>query len=58
MWLLFLFILLVVALAIWGDDECPRIIYGYNCKGEKCDHSAAAIEEAKATMRSSIWPKF
>lgn len=32
------------------DDECPRMILGYNCKGKICDHSDEAVQQAKWDM--------
>lgn len=32
------------------EDKCPRQIYGYKCKGKECDHSEAAVAEAKWEM--------
>ena len=29
------------------DGECPRMALGYNCKGETCDHSYAAMQEIR-----------
>lgn len=34
-------------------NQCPRKILGYNCKGEDCDHSNAAIVSAKKALESS-----
>ena len=31
-------------------EKCPREIYGYNCRGEGCDHSKRAIAEAEWEM--------
>lgn len=31
----------------YAEDECPRNILGYNCKGEMCDHSEQTLTEAR-----------
>lgn len=45
-----LIILAVVVVAGFMDLDCPRIIRGYNCKGDACDHSPEAIRQAKIDM--------
>ena len=30
----------------WASEQCPRMIAGYNCKGDSCDHSPEAIRQA------------
>lgn len=37
-------------LASWGS-ECPRILMGYNCKGDKCNHSEEELDKAYAALR-------
>lgn len=32
------------------EPECPRMILGYNCKGETCDHSEKTLQEAQWAM--------
>ncbi len=34
----------------WDKEKCPRQIRGYNCQGEKCDHSKVAVAEAEWDM--------
>lgn len=35
----------------YDPDQCPRMILGYKCHGEKrCDHSKAAVTHAKRVM--------
>jgi hypothetical protein len=34
----------------WSNQECPREIRGYNCKGETCNHSRVMVMQAKADM--------
>lgn len=29
------------------EDNCPRSIMGYSCRGQNCDHSDEAIADAK-----------
>jgi hypothetical protein len=33
-----------------GRDECPRVIMGYDCKGDFCNHCKNEVERAKAAM--------
>jgi hypothetical protein len=33
-----------------SQDECPRIIEGYKCRGDFCNHSKNEVEKAKAAM--------
>jgi len=36
--------------AAYFDEDCPRVIMGYNCHGDRCDHSDEAVEQAKIDM--------
>lgn len=36
-----------IGYAMGNDEECPRIIVGWDCKGDRCDHSKEAIRQAK-----------
>lgn len=45
-------IIAFVCFSIYFDDECPRVILGYNCKGDHCDHSDEAVRDAHWTMGS------
>lgn len=38
----------IVLILLWKSrEECPREILNWYCKGERCDHSAEAIQKAK-----------
>lgn len=37
------------------EDDCPRMILGYDCRGKHCDHSLLALEEAKEAMGNNYW---
>lgn len=43
--------LLVIIGFISTQEECPREILQYNCKGKYCDHSPEALREAKSIIR-------
>lgn len=51
MWIFYLaFWVLMIGTLIWMStmvEECPREMLGYNCKGEKCDHSKEEIKRVK-----------
>lgn len=43
----------IVILTIWllsDSEDCPRTIYGYNCRGKACDHSPELVRKAKRDM--------
>lgn len=48
-------LIIFAALVWWADhmreNECPRQILGYNCRGKECDHSFLEVEAAKDAMR-------
>lgn len=48
-WALLVFgIALFIGWCIWlSVPDCPRQIMGYNCKGDKCDHSKETLTAAK-----------
>lgn len=33
-----------------STDECPRMIMGYNCRGNDCNHSKNEVAKAKKAM--------
>lgn len=41
-----IFAVLSVWAADWSKDQCPRMIAGYNCHGDRCDHSPEAVRQA------------
>ncbi|MFA5937343.1 MAG: hypothetical protein WC822_05735, partial [Candidatus Paceibacterota bacterium] len=44
-------IVLLIGWGIWlSVPDCPRMIMGYNCKGEGCDHSEESIMAAKVAI--------
>lgn len=42
-----IFIALIIGAIIWFNDECPRVILGYNCRGKNCDHDPLEVQKAK-----------
>lgn len=44
----------VVAIIVWAVTrptvDCPRVVLGYNCKGDKCDHSEIELAKAHRAM--------
>lgn len=47
-----IFFAIIAWLADWAQEhECPRMILGYNCKGDTCDHSEKARDEAWRAVR-------
>lgn len=36
------------------DEDCPRAVMGYNCKGDKCDHSPEELRRAKIAMKEPV----
>lgn len=32
------------------DEDCPANVYGYDCKGDNCDHRPSELYRAKLTM--------
>lgn len=46
-------ILLIIVIAVWNHEECPRMILGYNCRGKNCDHSEELVRNAKQTMEGN-----
>ena len=46
---------LLLVLAWLEDDDCPRMILGYKCRGNDCDHSLLTLEEAKEAMGNHYW---
>lgn len=57
-------ILLLIMLALafgagWAlaqDDECPRMILGWDCRGDFCNHCKNEVEKAKAKMEEQPPP--
>ena len=51
-----IFMLLIVTsvtiAALISNDECPREIRGYNCRGSACNHDPEEVRQAKIDMRS------
>lgn len=42
---------------MWVDNqECPRVIYGYRCKGKGCDHDPRLVAQAKWDTRDKGGP--
>jgi hypothetical protein len=38
-------------------NECPRMILGYDCRGDFCNHCKNEVEKAKAVRDKSEPPK-
>lgn len=32
------------------EETCPRVVKGYDCRGNNCDHSKVALYQAKLDM--------
>lgn len=34
----------------FADEDCPRCVLGYDCRGDRCDHRKSELYKAKAQM--------
>lgn len=34
-----------------SQDECPRELQGYNCQGDRCNHSKYEVNKIKREMK-------
>lgn len=50
-------VITIIGIIVWTrnveENECPRVILGYNHKNKGCDHSKKLVLQAKQTIKES-----
>lgn len=42
--------IVLLAVGLGHEEDCPASLIGYNCKGKTCDHSEEEMERVKAVL--------